>query len=136
MSKATNNGGAGNKSNTKTPAKSSLYDQAKKIAKDLKSNKIYANSKGEFFTDANRAALSDKKENIKEFDFTKEVSVAAVSAEAEDSNTGEADVKYTVTAEDLEKYPLLAEEGITEGRALPFNPAEVSADQLKQLLGK
>jgi hypothetical protein len=47
-------------------------EEAKKISQDTKCDVIYGNSKNEFFTSLNLAQLSDKKENIKTFDFTTE----------------------------------------------------------------
>lgn len=49
-----------------------LRATAQKIAKEAGVQVVYLNSKEEWFTSSNRAELSDKKENIQTFDFTKE----------------------------------------------------------------
>lgn len=68
--KSSNGSGDDAKANAKK-AQAKLNSEANKIASDNGVNIVYLNSKEEWFTNENLALLSDKKDNIKTFDFTK-----------------------------------------------------------------
>lgn len=59
------------------------WETAKKIAKEARVARVYMNTKEEWFTDKNRAELSDKKEDILEFDCNSEA-VAEDDAKAKE----------------------------------------------------
>jgi len=60
---------------------------AKKIADQFKVTVVYSNSKGEFFTNPNLANLSDDKDKITKYDFSKsEVPATPAPAQPTDAN--------------------------------------------------
>ncbi len=72
--KAVNNNtvhsGTSNPPEVEAPKAKSAEGKAKEMAHKLGVKKVWQNSKGEFFTAKDRANLSDKRENIQEFDFS------------------------------------------------------------------
>lgn len=60
-----------------------LLEQAKKIADAHNTKTVYANSKGEFFTNKNYALNSDKTDNIKTFSFENEVETEQITEDNE-----------------------------------------------------
>lgn len=101
---------------TESAAKSagSSSSEAKAIAKKLGVSLLFSNSKGEYFTDLNRALLSDKKENVKEHRF---------SHEEETVVSEPVMVKKVLTADDFKTTPELKEKGFKVGDDIEV-PAE------------
>lgn len=101
------------KNNTGGTAKKSVpASEAKTIAKKLGVSLLFSNSKGEYFTDHNRALLSDKAENVKEHRFN------ADELDTEDkAEKGEPvkSAKKVLTEDDFKTTPELKEKGYKVG---------------------
>ncbi len=86
--------------------KKEILAEARKIAADNGVKVLYHNTKGEYFTDKNRAldSVGHKEDQVETFDFSKEV--------AKEKPAASSDVKpYILTKKDIEKYPELSENG-------------------------
>lgn len=108
--------------------KKELEAQAKTISEANGNCPVFANSKGEFFTNENLALLSEggKKENVAKFFF--------LSNEKENTEN-KSSVQYVITEADIKAYEELTKAGKKVGDVLPFEPAKIARNQLLQLLG-
>lgn len=103
---------------------------AKQVADKIGVRKIYANSRGEYFTDFQNAKLSENNDatKVQSFDF---------SNDPEDGTPAPPPPPvYVLTASDIKKNPDFKTAGLKAGDGLSFNPNDdISPEQLRQLLG-